>query len=100
VPISQPRPIFPLAPLASAQDSHPPGDATGSIVADYGVPCIPTMPPLIAVGSGPGPFGSVVDPGLVDPGLVGSGLVVHDRSKLQVAALGELGAHGAGPMLR
>ena len=44
VPISQPHSIYPLTALASAQDSQPPGDATGSVVADYGVPSIPTMP--------------------------------------------------------
>src|SRR5271168_2559832 len=44
VPISQPHSIYPLTALASAQDSQPPGDATGSVVADYGVASIPTMP--------------------------------------------------------
>src|SRR5271170_2097202 len=44
VPISQPHSIYPLTALASAQDSQPPGDATGSVFADYGVPSIPTTP--------------------------------------------------------
>jgi hypothetical protein len=61
--------IFPLPVLVSAPDSQPPGDATGSVIADYRAPSIPTMP-LRAVSSDlDGPRG-----------LVGSGLVVHGVS--------------------
>jgi hypothetical protein len=74
--------IFPLPALVSGPDSQPPGDATGSVIADYRVPSIPTMP-LRAVSSDlVGPWG-LVGSGLVGSGLVGSGLVVHGVSSQQ-----------------
>ena len=54
VPISQPHSIYPLTALASAQEGRPPGDATGSVVADYGAPSIPTMP-FVRLLRGPNP---------------------------------------------